>query len=404
MSAPTVLWEATTAYVDLALGLHAGLALYALLRFAESESRSWFLLAALQMGLALATKHLAFIALLPLTAGLGIFLLRRRGPGRAVGLAALFVGMSLLVAFPWYARSWLASGNPVFPEFHGIFGAPPDRWDALTDAGLGRFKESFGRPRTFLNLLSLPWDATVHAARYGGTLGPLFLLLLPALVPGRPTAPARGSGWGCSPIRALGVACQQLPDAVPRAGRDAFGGLGAVAYGRLRSLRPGTGSGPGGWLLKGGVPLLVLLNLPPAIPLHEADREGWNGWLTHVVRGVPAGVVSGAVSADRYLSRTVRSYEAWRYINAHLSRDARILSFTNGDNLYGDRERLWAYATVARPAVWGAPAGSEERALGNFAACGSRTSCWTGRSRKPFRRGASPSSGRTSGETADPGA
>jgi len=109
--------------------------------------------------------------------------------------------------------------------------------------------------------------------------------------------------------------------------------------------------------------VLVLLNLPPFLPLHEVDRVEWNGWLTHVIRNVPATVVSGRVSADRYLASTVLSYEAWQYVNAHLAEDARVLTFSEGDNLYGERERLWAYAVVARPAVWGAPVGAERQAL-----------------------------------------
>jgi hypothetical protein len=41
---PTVLWEATTAYNDLALTLHSGLTVYALLRYVEDRRRQWLLL------------------------------------------------------------------------------------------------------------------------------------------------------------------------------------------------------------------------------------------------------------------------------------------------------------------------------------------------------------------------
>jgi hypothetical protein len=109
--------------------------------------------------------------------------------------------------------------------------------------------------------------------------------------------------------------------------------------------------------------VLVLLNLPPFLPLHEVDRVEWKGWLTHVIRSVPAAVVSGRISADRYLASTVPSYEAWRYVNAHLPEDARVLTFPEGDNFYGERERLWTYAVVARPAVWGSSVGAERQAL-----------------------------------------
>ena len=32
---------------------------------------------------------------------------------------------------------------------------------------------------------------------------------------------------------------------------------------------------------------IALLNLPPFVPLHEADRVEWTGWLTHVLRKPP---------------------------------------------------------------------------------------------------------------------
>ena len=364
VSAPTALWEATTAYVDLALALHAGLALYALLRFAESENRPWLLLAALQAGLALATKHLGFFVLLPAAAGLGMFLLRRHGLRRTVGPVALFLAVSLIVAVPWYVRSWVATGNPVFPEFFSLFGALPDRWDALTDAGLNRFKAHFGQPRSFLSLLTLPWDATVHAARYGGTIGPIFLLLLPALLLPPSAAAARALGlWVLAYVAlwASPFSSFQMRFLVPVIPPLAV--LAAVAYGRLASMLGTAWPRRGGRALTGGMAVLVLLNLPPFLPLHEVDRVEWKGWLTHVVRSVPAAVVSGRVSADRYLASSVRSYDAWRYVNAHLPADARVLTFSEGDNLYGERERLWAYAVVARPAVWGSSVGEERQAL-----------------------------------------
>lgn len=360
VSAPTILWEATTANVDLALTLHAGLALYALLRFAESESRPWLLLAALQVGLALATKHLGFFVLLPAATWLGIFLLRRRGLRQAVILVSLFTGVSLLIASPWYVRSWMATGNPVFPEFYGIFGAPPNRWDAISDTGLKSFLAHFGRPRTVLNFLMLPWDATVHAALYDGTIGPIFLLLLPALPLVPSTAPVFRLGFGVLTymvLWALPIGSFQMRFLMPAVPPLAV--LAGASYCRLISLLQTAQACLGGRMLKGGIALLVLLNVPPFMHLHK-DRVGWLGKVMH---RVPVDVVAGRVSADNYLASTVRPYAAWRYIGSHLPEDARILTFTAGDNYYSDRERLWAHTVVARPAVWGAPVGAEGQAL-----------------------------------------
>jgi hypothetical protein len=135
--------------------------------------------------------------------------------------------------------------------------------------------------------------------------------------------------------------------------------LVAASYGRLISLLQTAQACLGGRMLKGGIALLVLLNVPPFMPLLEERGE----WLGKVMRRVPVAVVAGRVSADGYLASTVHSYAAWRYVDSHLPEDARILTFSAGDNFYSDRERLWAHTVVARPAVWGAPVSAERQAL-----------------------------------------
>ncbi|MGH9335840.1 MAG: hypothetical protein ACRD21_19065, partial [Vicinamibacteria bacterium] len=189
---PTVLWEATTAYVDLALTLHVSLAIHALLHYIEGRRGDWFALAVLNLGLALATKHLGLFALLILFNGLLLQLwLRDRNFRRVLVPCVVLAAVSLLFPLPWYLRNWLASGNPVFPDLYSLFGASPiERWNDMTEAGWRNFEAQFGRPRTLVNELTLPWDVTVHAARYGGAFGPLFLLFLPGLALVRRWSPA----------------------------------------------------------------------------------------------------------------------------------------------------------------------------------------------------------------------
>jgi hypothetical protein len=108
--------------------------------------------------------------------------------------------------------------------------------------------------------------------------------------------------------------------------------------------------------------VLLLMNLPPAIEWHERDRVGWSGWLTHVLRGVPVGVVAGVEAENAYLARVVPSYRAWRFIDTTLPSSSRILSFSGGDNLYSDRSRISSDAIIAHAAVWGTEAGNESAA------------------------------------------
>jgi hypothetical protein len=100
---------------------------------------------------------------------------------------------------------------------------------------------------------------------------------------------------------------------------------------------------------------LALLNLPPFTPLHEADRAGWEGWLTHVLRKSPNAVVAGRESQAIYLQREVPSFGAWQWINRTLPPGARVLALSGGDHLYAARPRISHDATIARTAVWGVP-------------------------------------------------
>jgi hypothetical protein len=230
---------------------------------------------------------------------------------------------------------------------------------------LNRYEAKFGRPRTVFNLLTLPWDATWRASRYGGTLGPVFLVVLPALVlwRGRSSAVPWLAGFAAAyaALWASPVSNFQMRFLLPVV--PALAVLAAEAYGRIRQVVDHGAPRTGAWMLAGGMTVLLILNLPPHMPLHERDRSAPDGWLTHVPREVPYGVVFGRRTADRYLETAVPSYKAWRYINTHLPAAAAVLTFTGGDDFYSERSRLWAHAVAARPATWGATDGREHDAL-----------------------------------------
>jgi hypothetical protein len=313
--------------------------------------------AALQFGLAASTKHLGvFVTMI----ALGVFVLadrRRRDVQPAIGPAALIGLLAAALPAPWYLRAWLRSGNPVFPEMFALFGAfPPERWDAISEQGLAHFKAHFGMGRSPLALLALPWNVTVHGALFGGSLGPLFLVLLPILLfARRQEAAVRWLTWGilayvalwASPVSSFQL--RFLMPIVPAMALLAAAALDRASLWRSNVFPHGTG------IVPAGVMCLALLNLPPFTPLHEADRAGWEGWLTHVLRKSPNAVVAGRESQAVYLQRAVPSSGAWQWINRTLPADARVLALSGGDQLYAARPRLSHDATIARAAVWGVP-------------------------------------------------
>ncbi|MGA9115222.1 MAG: phospholipid carrier-dependent glycosyltransferase [Bacteroidota bacterium] len=366
LTAPTVLWEATTAYVDLGLAFHGFLGVSSLVEYLRCRNRSWLIMTGLNAGLALGTKHLGLFLLL-LTV-LALFFARDedRPVRRRMGECLAVCGIALVLALPWYVRSAAASGNPFFPDLYSLFGAsPPGRWDALTESALQKFKDTFGFGRG-LRLLMLPWDVTVHAGRFGGCVGPLFLLLIPGAVFMRGKKPALRLllffAAGYLALWASPLSSFQSRFLVPLMPLLAV--TAAAGSARADSLTRASAPRGGGLWVRGGLSLLVILNLPPFTSLHEADRSGWTGWLTHVVRVVPLDVVVGRCPEEQYLARTLPSYAAWSFINGNLPGDVRVLTFGGGDHFYARRERLLDDATLARGAVWGAPAGEPARSLG----------------------------------------
>ena len=360
VTAPTVFWETTTAYVDLALALFSGAAVVALVRAIDTGDRRWLIVAGLQLGFACATKHVALVALASVIPVFAWSRLRTE-PRRGMASVAIVAALALLVPLPWYIRAWNASGNPVLPDMYGVFGArPAERWDALTERGLQKFKDHFGRPRTVANVLLLPWDVPVHGALYGGTLGPLALAGLPLVVlvsARRPFAAALLAGttiyvaiWA-SPLSSYQLRFL-VPAWLPAAALLAAGTGLVVDRVRLPFVRGG---------VRAALVVALLASLPPWTILHEGDRRGSDGWLTHVVHEPPTAVVLGGISEDAYLRVRVRTYGAWRWIDAHAPAQARVLTFFSGDQLYSDRPRLWSEAVAARAATWGATGGNRRQ-------------------------------------------
>jgi hypothetical protein len=318
----------------------------------------------------MAIKHLALVALALLAPGLALWLWRREGwsLGRAMVPAALLVALALLIPLPWYARAWIASGNPFFPELFALFGAsPPERWDPLAEQALSGFKARFGVERTPMNLLLLPWNMTVHAARFGGTLGPLFLMLLPALVIFR-TASVRLTwmSWflllfvavWASPISSFQLRFLVVLTPV-------LAVLGADAVRRVMAAVSSGLSKP----LAMALLALLALNLPPFTRFHERDRIGWDGWLTHVIHVVPLEVVLGRQSQDEYLGLHIPTYRAWQFLNAAAEPGARVLTFRGGDHYYSEHRRIASVSPMARAAIR-QPPGEERAALRELRALG----------------------------------
>jgi hypothetical protein len=362
--APTMMWEASTAYVDLALAWFTTLSTIALIRYYDTADMRWLLLGGLMAGGALGIKHLGLVALAAQVALLVVAQWRTRAAVVAsVRDAAVLFILAIGLAMPWYGRAYAASGNPVFPDMYELFGArPAERWSPGTEAALQGFKDYFGMGRDAAAIVQLPWNVTTHAARFGGTFGPAFLVLAPFAIATRSRRLALLAAgvaiyvaiWA-SPVGSFQL--RFLTPVIPAGAVFAAVGLRQISAAARDIGRPIVIG------VHAATAFLLLLNLPPFIDWHERERRDDEFWLTHVLRPATLAVVTGGESEQSYLGRVLPSYRAWRAINDGTPQDSRVLTFFGGDHLYSRRSRIWSDAWLAYDATWGSEAGHEASML-----------------------------------------
>jgi hypothetical protein len=173
LTMPSLLWLAAWAYTDLALSFYTLAVLYTLWKWKDTGGQSWLILAGSMAGFAMGVKYTSF--LVPLAGVFYILMWERRFSRKALSCVLRFGGLAVLVALPWYLRTWLWTGNPIYPF---VFGGP--FWDsfraqAYSGAGTG-IGWNLGE------ILLLPLNATLgfrDANFYDGRIGPFFLIMFP---------------------------------------------------------------------------------------------------------------------------------------------------------------------------------------------------------------------------------
>lgn len=142
----------------------------------REENSSWFVLAGLMFGGALAIKYVALL-FVAVVAGATVHYCWRQ-PARRRTLVQGAVFMFIVAACSsgvWYARAAWYRGNPVFPFFQ--------QWMPNVEVALAPPKYVAARP--LLDLLAVPWQLTMHPEVHGDRsqqLGALFLVVLPGLL------------------------------------------------------------------------------------------------------------------------------------------------------------------------------------------------------------------------------
>lgn len=360
-STPLVPVWARVANIDIALGCFILLAVAAALRAydgdaaARCQARRWLALAGVFAGFALGSKYFGLFALVPL--GMAILLNRWwegrsegwRGARAALADACVFGLFTALVASPWYLKSWILWGHPVWPFTFGVTARAESTGAAL----MREFIENkVISPRTPVGYLLLPLRAYIRGdfeQRYT-ILSPLFLLL-PALV-ALPRlwrrwrreflfllAASGGfiAGWttGVQELRYLLAICGPLSILTAAVLRAAWERRAGQALARAS-------------LIGAAVVMAVLVVL-------------------HVGSDWPAGILLGWESRDSYLANSPAygaTHKALSYVVAHAGPGERALIFNDTQVYYLPVERRAESAYVLSDLfTWSATYPTPERAL-----------------------------------------
>lgn len=194
---PVVVWEAGTAYVDVAHALFGGLGIWLAAALVdgpgvegEAPPPSW-VLPALMLGGAVGSKYTALQTLPILGAVLLVFALAKKvgKPSDIVkmGLVALAIGS------PWYVKNVVTTGNPVYPFFYSKLGGK--NWDAFQETIYKDQQQTFGAGRPMApNYTAGPLEPARLGASVLGT----------AYMPGRYSDPGPTGGQGF-PFVSLGA-------------------------------------------------------------------------------------------------------------------------------------------------------------------------------------------------------
>jgi hypothetical protein len=179
---PVVLWEAGTAYIDLAHGLFAAIAVAYASEMLEGADRR--VLVGLGAGFCIGSKFTGLVVAGSLAMAWLLIAPRTMGFGTAAKKFGLAAVLALALAAPWFVKTAVLTGNPVYPFFYSKFGGRD--WSEWQSEIFTNEQQSFGVPRS-------------KPTNFGHSVIGL------AYQPGRYVNPDQTNGGGF-PIGALGFA------------------------------------------------------------------------------------------------------------------------------------------------------------------------------------------------------
>ncbi len=345
---PTIAWESTTTYIDLGLSFYCFLAFYACLKFISSRKMHWLIICGILLGLGFGVKLYAvftFIAVL-LVICFYVFY-SRMGINKSIKIISLFCIITFLIALPWYLRTYILTGNPIFPLFNSIFQSP--FWLKNNEV----FNQAdYGMGKSFLDYLKLPWNVTFHGNRFGGNWesGITFLMFVPLFLWKK--IAERNLWQGEKQVGAYCNTPLQHPISALSIGKLLF--FYALIYSLFWTFSA--------QMFRYYIPILPVISIICASPIDYFRNLFKNKWIVlnvllsslvllalcanipfslsqfwNIPTRIPYKVVFGLESRDDYLSSVLPDYKTIKYINDNLNPDVKIFSLVDHNSFYCER-------------------------------------------------------------------
>ncbi len=272
-----------------------------------ARRRAWFCLAVFLAGMACCVKLNGLLCASILAGVVFCLTPSPQTPLRRLKTPALFLLGAILCAFPWYLRTWIDTGNPIYPFLYGLLGGQD--WNGHAGQVLTLYFRIFNLPGTTVGERLAVWHRhllRLTAATLVGTAVP-------------------SPSWVRGMLAASGVfvlaqlaASDQSRFCLPAAPFVALGVAWWIV--RLAGRWP-----PLGWCL---VVIAAVTTLPGAL------RLGANA-APSVFRLTPSG-----------RSEYPESYAAYGWANLHLPRDARVLMGMTACPYFLQRDAYWSDAIM----------------------------------------------------------
>ena len=329
-SAPAIRDLAGIPMVEPALASYSALATLCLALWLRERHSGWLMLSAAFGGFAASVKLTGLAT--PLLLG-ALFLawsvVRRERLWPTLLLATRYGAIVALLVLPWYAKSALYTGNPIWPFFNTLL--PSRNWDSFGAQAHDAYLHITNLPPTPLNFLRSLWYVATDPGRYGGfALGPLTLLAVPPVLARVLLSPSFRTRAGALVLFCALYYCQWfLLSQQTRFLAPLLPVLALLAGDTYAWMWQGFARAPR-WLAASVATSLLLLILPLfAAPEQQRWRDG-------------AAYLAGQLGRDDYLARYVPSEPLYRYANAALPSNALVLLLFENRGYLLDRDYVWA--------------------------------------------------------------